>query len=40
MPFGTKCEHKDFKSCVSTMRGQVKDPEGFCADLMRRTEKQ
>ena len=38
MPFGDRCEHKDFKSCVSTMRGKVDDPEAFCADLMRRTE--
>lgn len=38
MPFGNNCEHKDFAACVASLRGNVDDPEAFCADLMRRTE--
>ena len=38
IPFGLKCEHKDFASCVATMQGKVDDPEAFCGALMRDTE--
>lgn len=37
MPFGGNCEYKDFNACVKA-NGSKKDPKGYCAVLMRKTE--
>lgn len=38
MPFGHDCEFRDFAHCVRVMRGRARDPEAWCAALMRETE--
>lgn len=39
MPFGHHCEFEDFAHCVRVMRGKVRNPDGWCASLMRETER-
>lgn len=39
MPFGHRCEFEDFAHCVRVMRGKVQNPDGWCASLMRETER-
>lgn len=38
MPFGPKCEYKDFDDCVRKNSG-MKSPEGYCARIQEMTEK-
>ena len=37
MPFGADCEYKDFDDCVRK-NSDKSNPEGYCAEVMRRTE--
>jgi hypothetical protein len=37
VPFGSKCEFKDFAACVRHYTGKVEDPKAYCAVLESKT---